>query len=155
MRLLHPWSFPGKNTGEGCHFLLHYIFQLFAENLLSFTPCTHFFPPDSLIIFMFITLNSCLGICLSPLHLFLLVGFYLVRSSRTCSSFASFCLSCCWYFVSGELVMCSSLRGVVSCRRPPAVPAVHSPLITQAVCSDGSLLCGAFCCAEQTMWAVW
>ena len=48
---------------------------------------------------MFITLNSCLGICLSPLHLFLLVGFYLVRSSRTCSSFASFCLSCCWYFV--------------------------------------------------------
>ena len=22
-RLLHPWGFPGKNTGVGCHFLLH------------------------------------------------------------------------------------------------------------------------------------
>ena len=22
-RLLHPWDFPGKNTGVGCHFLLH------------------------------------------------------------------------------------------------------------------------------------
>ena len=22
MRLLHPWNFPGKSTGVGCHFLL-------------------------------------------------------------------------------------------------------------------------------------
>ena len=22
-RLLHPWDFPGKNSGVGCHFLLH------------------------------------------------------------------------------------------------------------------------------------
>ena len=22
-RLICPWNFPGKNTGEGCHFLLH------------------------------------------------------------------------------------------------------------------------------------
>ena len=22
-RLYHPWNFPGKNTGMGCHFLLH------------------------------------------------------------------------------------------------------------------------------------
>ena len=25
-RLLHPWDFPGKNTGVGCHFLLQGIF---------------------------------------------------------------------------------------------------------------------------------
>ena len=25
-KLLCPWSFPGKNTGEGCHFLLQVIF---------------------------------------------------------------------------------------------------------------------------------
>ena len=25
-RLLCPWDFPGKNTGVGCHFLLHGIF---------------------------------------------------------------------------------------------------------------------------------
>ena len=26
MRLLHPWNFPGKSTGVGCHFLLQRIF---------------------------------------------------------------------------------------------------------------------------------
>ena len=26
LRLLCPWDFPGKNTGVGCHFLLHGIF---------------------------------------------------------------------------------------------------------------------------------
>ena len=25
-RLLHPWDFPGKNTGQGCHFFLQEIF---------------------------------------------------------------------------------------------------------------------------------
>ena len=25
-RLFHPWDFPGKNTGVGCHFLLQEIF---------------------------------------------------------------------------------------------------------------------------------
>ena len=25
-RLLHPWNFPGKNIGVGCHFLLQGIF---------------------------------------------------------------------------------------------------------------------------------
>ena len=24
-RLLHPWDFPGKNTGVGCHFLLYLV----------------------------------------------------------------------------------------------------------------------------------
>ena len=26
MRLPHPWNFPGKSTGVGCHFLLQGIF---------------------------------------------------------------------------------------------------------------------------------
>ena len=32
-RLLCPWDFPGKNTGVGCHFLLHGIFLTQRLNL--------------------------------------------------------------------------------------------------------------------------
>ena len=32
-RLLCPWDFPGKNTGEGCHFLLQGIFPTQGSNL--------------------------------------------------------------------------------------------------------------------------
>ena len=31
-RLLCPWDFPGKNTGVGCHFLLHGIFLTQGSN---------------------------------------------------------------------------------------------------------------------------
>ena len=31
-RLLHPWVFPGKNTGVGCHFLLQEIFLTLELN---------------------------------------------------------------------------------------------------------------------------
>ena len=31
-RLLHPWNFPGKSTGVGCHFLLQGIFPTQASN---------------------------------------------------------------------------------------------------------------------------
>ena len=33
-RLLHPWDFPGKNTGVGCHFLLQGIFPTQGSNLV-------------------------------------------------------------------------------------------------------------------------
>ena len=33
--LLHPWNFPGKNTGVGCHFLLQGIFQIPGTELRS------------------------------------------------------------------------------------------------------------------------
>ena len=33
IRLLHPWDFPGKNTGMGCHFLLQEIFPTEGLNL--------------------------------------------------------------------------------------------------------------------------
>ena len=32
-RLLCLWDFPGKNTGEGCHFLLQGIFLTQGSNL--------------------------------------------------------------------------------------------------------------------------
>ena len=32
-RLLHPWDFPGKNTGMGCHILLQEIFPTQGLNL--------------------------------------------------------------------------------------------------------------------------
>ena len=32
-RFLCPWDFPGKNTGEGCHFLLQGIFPTQGSNL--------------------------------------------------------------------------------------------------------------------------
>ena len=32
-RLLHPWDFPGRNTGVGCHFLLQEIFPIQGLNL--------------------------------------------------------------------------------------------------------------------------
>ena len=31
-RLLHPWDFPGKNTGMACHFLLQWIFLTQGSN---------------------------------------------------------------------------------------------------------------------------
>ena len=31
-RLFHPWNFPGKNTGVGCHFLLQRIFPTQGSN---------------------------------------------------------------------------------------------------------------------------
>ena len=32
-RLLHPWDFPGKSTGVGCHCLLHWKVQVMSKNI--------------------------------------------------------------------------------------------------------------------------
>ena len=44
-RLLCPWHFSGKNTGMGCHFLLHGIFQTQGSNLrlrhFRWSPASH------------------------------------------------------------------------------------------------------------------
>ena len=34
-RLPHPWDSPGKNTGVGCHFLLHYIYLYLLKTMCS------------------------------------------------------------------------------------------------------------------------
>ena len=34
-RLLHPWDFPGKSTGMGCHCLLQFV-KIWAPNYLGF-----------------------------------------------------------------------------------------------------------------------
>ena len=38
-RLLCPWSFPGKNTGVGCHFLLHIHIKNYYDFLEYWTLC--------------------------------------------------------------------------------------------------------------------
>ena len=50
-RLLHPWDSPGKNTGVGCHFLLHCMkmkVKLLSRVQLCATPWTaaHQAPPS-------------------------------------------------------------------------------------------------------------
>ena len=47
-RLLHPWNFPGKSTGVGCHFLLHNKGKLLV-NISK---------PNELLINSFIRINS-------------------------------------------------------------------------------------------------
>ena len=34
-RFLHPWDFPGENTGVGCHFLLHKMYYLSLYHRMS------------------------------------------------------------------------------------------------------------------------
>ena len=58
------------------------------------------------------------------------------------------------FYVSGRLVVFSSLRAVVFCRRHPTVPAVHTPLIAQAVCSGGSRRAAPSVVLSK-LWAVW
>ena len=49
--LLHPWDFPGKNTGVGCHFLLQGIFQTqeprYPTLQMDSLPLSHQGRPDS------------------------------------------------------------------------------------------------------------
>ena len=95
---------------------------------------------------------------LSPLHSVLLLVFYFVPLSRTCFSVTSFYISCYIYFyVSHRLVTFPDLEEVVFSRRLPYVPAGHSPLTTQAVCSRGFLweLYRSFCGGMMTMCVVW
>ena len=35
-RLLHPWDFPGKSTGVGCHYLLHKLWQRIKKQRHNF-----------------------------------------------------------------------------------------------------------------------
>ena len=55
-RLLHPWDSPGKNTGVGCHFLLHGIFpaqglnphvQCFLHWQVNLLPVSHLGSPQT------------------------------------------------------------------------------------------------------------
>ena len=36
-RLLHPWDFPGKSTGVGCHCLLHHTFRGLSKSCFFIT----------------------------------------------------------------------------------------------------------------------
>ena len=43
-RLLHPWDFPGKSTGVGCHCLLRYWSIVDLQCFFSFWCTTQWFP---------------------------------------------------------------------------------------------------------------
>ena len=66
--------------------------------------------------------------CLSPLHLVLLLGFYLVPLFGRCFSVTSFCPVGCFYFcVSDRLVTFPNLGEVAFCRRRPLRPSSALP----------------------------
>ena len=46
-RLLHPWDFPGKSTGVGCHCLLDY-FSTFQSSLPAYCVSHFYHPPPFL-----------------------------------------------------------------------------------------------------------
>lgn len=111
----------------------------FINSLLTFPPCSSILLPSSLSMFMIITLNFYWVDCLSPLHLVLLLGFYLVLSFGISSSVTSFCLNCCFcvYVFFGLhfpiLEKWSYVRSILW------GPAEHSLLDTRAICSRGAL----------------
>ena len=78
--------------------------------------------------------------CLSPLHLVLLLGFYLVPRFGTYSAVASFCLILCFYFyVFGRLVTLHNLGEVAYVEDILWGPSMHSPLVTRAICTKSAL----------------
>lgn len=94
--------------------------------------------------------------CLSPLHLVLPVGFYLVPSFEICSSIASFCLTCFYFYVFDGLVTSPNLEEVTFCRRYPMFQHCI-PLWSPVICSRGNPLCGlcgSFSCggADYSAW---
>ena len=60
-------------------------------------------------------------------------------SSGTYSSAASFCLSCYLCFYVYDRLSFLDLGEAAFCRRRPIDLTVHSPFITQAICSRASL----------------
>ena len=79
-----------------------------------------------------------------PISLICFSGFYFVPPFGTCSSIASFCLACRFYFsVSGRLVMFPDLGEMTFVGDVLCVLAVHSPLITIDICSRGAPYVGS------------
>ena len=79
-RLLHPWDFPGKSTGVGCHCLL----RLFLRWIFLF----HFFSRTDFCYFILVQLIYscsnfyCTAKCFSYIHTFFFIFFSFVVSHR-------------------------------------------------------------------------
>ena len=43
-RLLHPWDFPGKSTGVGCLYLLHWLSMEYIKAKILFSSCLLLYP---------------------------------------------------------------------------------------------------------------
>jgi len=101
-RLLCPWDSPGKNTGVGCHFLLHITAEI--TEILNFV---------IIVILVFIIFNAYYAI-LKKMHCILLIGFrnYInvkmlcIYPSVTCSIFTKLYFGYPYIFMTS----CGSLK---------------------------------------------
>ena len=116
----------------GCS--LYFLTLLKTSN---FSLCESVPLPSSLIIFMIITLNSWVD-CLSPLHFMLLLGIYLLWNMFLCCLIFPNLLFLFLHYLVGWLYF-PTLEKWPALGDIPCVPAAHSPLVTQAVCSRDSL----------------
>ena len=131
-------------------FILVWFF-IFSNSLLktNFSLCSSSLLPSSLVI-TFITLNS-LSSRLPISTSLSSSGVLFFPSSGTCSSVASFCLICCFYFyVSGRLVTFPDWEKWPFVGNILWGPAAHSPLDTRAICSRAVPIGRhwSFCCGR-------
>ena len=112
-----------------------YIFKLFVKHLQLLLLCAHspsvfLDHPYGHYTEVFFRVD-----CLSPCHSVLLLRLYLIPLFETCSSVASFCLTCSYFYVASGLVTFPDLREVAFWRSS-LHPRIHSLLIT--TCSKGA-----------------
>ena len=140
-------------------FISIWLFFIFLNSLQTsnFSLCVSILLPSSFIIFKIITLNSFTVDCLTPLHLVLLLGFYLFPSARTCSA-ASIYPSCYVnFYVCDRLVMFLDAGKVAFCSSCPihlssALIFCHSSYNILGVSPKKAVW--SFCCDRLTAWAI-
>ena len=132
-RLLHPWDFPGKSTGVGCHCLLHF----YVLSLYKYTP---WFSSNMFVFFFFFCHASLVcGILVpwpgrdSPLYwecgvlfCFLIIWFFFFGCAG--SSLLQGLFSNCreWQLLSSCLVQASHCNGFSYCGTWALGPADYS-----------------------------
>ena len=62
-QLLHPWDFPGKGTGVGCHFLIQGIFPT-QESNPGLPHCRQTLPSEPLVLQFNSVAQSCPTLCI-------------------------------------------------------------------------------------------
>ena len=113
-RLLCPWDFPGKNSGVGCHFLLHGIF-LTKESNLDLLHCRR-------ILYWMSHQGSNIGSDLHvyyPFHLIYLLGFIIFFSKFSFHGNKGFFLYMFhWFQFSSVAQSCLILCNSTDCSTP-------------------------------------
>ena len=120
---------------------MYFLYQL-LYSLALFSPFLYFLSlliifllPNSLSIFMIITLNSlsCRLLISTLLSSSGVLSYSFFQSIVPVSSF--YLILCVYFYVLGRSVTFPSLGEVVLCRRHLWGPTAHSPLVTRVVCS--------------------